>query len=240
MLAEGLSTERAARREDRPWRGASQTFRVWISPPQECICRSRHPQTPSASSVLTRDFFASGHGPTWQLSRIRYSQLPLLRLVCWLRRYSRQRETSPRTHSLACIPRLPRMRMPKRRTAVLWVDGLAASTSLWDSGVGRCFCVLVRRTRMTGSIASGGQFFALRLLASFCFADGITGVFLTFKELFWSSLLAYLFFKSELVCPSGSDGFRHIVAAGFRAYIHVFAAVVLRTSSKLCIPCSSN
>ncbi|PBK79980.1 hypothetical protein ARMGADRAFT_95269 [Armillaria gallica] len=66
------------------------------------------------------------------------------------------------------------MRMPRRRTAVLWVDGITTSTSLWDIGVGRCFCVLVRRTRMVGSIASGGQFFALRLLASFCFANGIT------------------------------------------------------------------
>ncbi len=174
-----------------------------------------------------RESFTSGHGPKWQFSRMRYSQLPLLRLVCWLRRYSRQRETSPRTHSLACIPRLSRMCMPRCRAAVLWVDGITTSTSMWDSGVGRCFCVLVRRTRMIGSIASGGQFFALRLLASFCFANGITGVFLTLKEIFWSSLLTYLFFKSELVCPSGSDGFRHIVAAGFRAYIHVFAGSCL-------------
>lgn len=57
-------------------------------------------------------------------------------------------------------------------------------------GVGRCFCVLVRRTRMIGSIVFSGQFFTFRLFASFCCTcGGVIGAFLTFQCVFCSSFV---------------------------------------------------
>ncbi|KAK0216485.1 hypothetical protein EDD85DRAFT_438796 [Armillaria nabsnona] len=107
MLADWLSTERAARREDRPWSlSAPRIFSMEVQhkltergvPCQECVCRPFTRTTvpaPLASSVADtrsrREFAVAGR----YFSIMRRSQLPLLHSVPWRRRYSRDTTSRP-------------------------------------------------------------------------------------------------------------------------------------------------